>query len=529
MSTSTRLGRQLEAPAPTWNKSAAVVVVGGGAAGLSAALPLAAARIPVVLVCRSTLLDTATARSTSRGIGWRNPPTREQLASAGDGLADPTAAGRLIEQAPELLDWLDALAHQISSVEQDPRQPLGMTMQRTLASVARVQELLPAGTLAIDTHSRAVDVLTDEDGHVAGLRVSRRDGTIGDYRAGTVVLATGGAARLWTHTTAPALANGDGLAMALRAGAALRDLEFVSFAPTALNAPPEERLPGEAAAEMGPTLRQAGAELVDAAGSTIVPLDESQHLPDHELAIRLADWMAAYPGATAFLDARGIGDQAWQLAPHVVMAQACREHGINPARQVIPVRPAAQAFVGGIAINEVGATTVPGLYAAGEVASSGANGASGPADGLLIDALVGGTAVGRHLAQAELPEAADSTDRALRGFLPTDALAGVRTSADEALGLRREHEKLRTTSDFLARLPHEEDFGEDELTGTNLQAVAAALAQAAIARPESRGWHRRIDHAGASDKWAKHVVVSLADDGTLQVTTAALDKPVTTR
>lgn len=163
------------------------------------------------------------------------------------------------------------------------------------------------------------------------------------------------------------------------------------------------------------------------------------------------------------------------------------------------------------------------------MASSGANGASGPADGLLIDALVGGTAVGRHLAQAELPEAADSTDRALRGFLPTDALAGVRTSADEALGLRREHEKLRTTSDFLARLPHEEDFGEDELTGTNLQAVAAALAQAAIARPESRGWHRRIDHAGASDKWAKHVVVSLADDGTLQVTTAALDKPVTTR
>lgn len=155
MSTSTRLGRQLEAPAPTWNKSAAVVVVGGGAAGLSAALPLAAARIPVVLVCRSTLLDTATARSTSRGIGWRNPPTSEQLASAGDGLTDPAAAGRLIEQAPELLDWLDALAHQISSVEQDPRQPLGMTMQRTLASVARVQELLPAGTLTIDTHSRA--------------------------------------------------------------------------------------------------------------------------------------------------------------------------------------------------------------------------------------------------------------------------------------------------------------------------------------------------------------------------------------
>ncbi|WP_260266231.1 FAD-dependent oxidoreductase, partial [Propionibacterium freudenreichii] len=212
MSTSTRLGRQLEAPAPTWNKSAAVVVVGGGAAGLSAALPLAAARIPVVLVCRSTLLDTATARSTSRGIGWRNPPTSEQLASAGDGLTDPAAAGRLIEQAPELLDWLDALAHQISSVEQDPRQPLGMTMQRTLASVARVQELLPAGTLTIDTHSRAVDVLTDESGHVAGLRVSRGDGTIGDYRAGTVVLATGGAARLWTHTTAPALANGDGLA-----------------------------------------------------------------------------------------------------------------------------------------------------------------------------------------------------------------------------------------------------------------------------------------------------------------------------
>lgn len=524
MPTNTRLGRQLEAPEPTWTKTSRVVILGGGAAGLSAALPLAAARIPVTLLCRSTLLDTATARAASRGVSWRNPPTHEEMAELGDGLAEPATADRLITAAPELLQWLDDRARQISSVDQDPRQPLGMTLQRTLASVARVQEIIPAGTLTIDTHSRAIDVLTDDSGHVAGVRVSRGDGTVGDYRAGTVVLATGGAGRLWTHTTAPVFANGDGLAMALRAGADLRDLEFVAFAPTALAAPAEASLPGEAAAEMGPSLREAGAELVDAAGSTIVPLEESQRLPDHELAIRLADWMAAHEGASVFLDARGIGDQAWQLAPHAAMAQAAREHDINPARQVIPVRPAAQAFVGGVAIDEFGATTVPGLFAAGEVAASGANGASGPTDGLLIDALVTGATVGRHLAQSQLPDAADPSDRALRGFLPTDALAGVRASADTALGLRREHEKLRATSEFLARLPHEEEFGEEELTGSNLQTVAAALSMAAIARPESRGWHRRIDHDGPSDKWRKHVVVSLADDGTLQVTTAALDK-----
>ncbi|MCT2972971.1 L-aspartate oxidase (LASPO) (Quinolinate synthetase B) [Propionibacterium freudenreichii] len=524
MSTSTRLGRQLEAPAASWTKTTRVVVVGGGAAGLSAALPLAAAQIPVTVICRSTLLDTATARSASRATGWRNPPTRDQMSALGDGLTNSAAAEQLITEAPALLDWLASRAHEISSVDQDPRQPLGMTLQRTLASVARVQEILPAGTLTIDTHSRAIDVLTDDSGRVSGLRVSRGDGTIGDYLAGTVVLAAGGAARLWTHTTAPGFANGDGLAMALRAGALLRDLEFVAFSPTALDAPAEARLPGETAAEMGPSLRQAGAELVDAAGSTIVPLDESQQLPDDELAIRLADWMAGHQGASVFLDARGIGDQTWQLAPHAAMAQAAREHGINPARQVIPVRPAAQAFVGGVAIDEHGATSVPGLYAAGEVAASGANGASGPVDGLLIDALATGTAVGRHLAQADLPDAGETADRLTRGFLPTDALKGVREAADTALGLRRDHEKLRTTSDFLARLPHEEDFGEDELTGSNLQAVAAALSMAATARPESRGWHRRIDHTETSDKWAKHVVVSLADDGTLQVTTAPLDK-----
>lgn len=527
----TRLGRQVEAPAPSWTRTTSVVVVGAGAAGLSAALPLAAAGIPVTVLARGTLLETATAQSASAAERWHHPASVQELAAAGNQLCEADAARELVVQAPALLRWLDALATRMSTAEQDARLPLGRVIQRTLSAVARVQELTPAGTLRIDTGSRAIDVLTDASGHAAGVRVMRADGSVGTVLARAVVLANGGAAGLWNNRTASAAATGDGMAMALRAGAELRDMEFVQFAATAFEPPAASRLAGETLTALSPELREASCTLVDAVGEPVMAPDASQNASETTIAFALADWLAEHPGASALLDARGMAERVWDARPHAQAAQALREHDFDPAHQVIPVHPAAQAFLGGVAIDASGATTVPGLWAAGEVACSGANGASGPADGLLVDALVTGTAVGRRLAEMHkrtgLDEPGEPADRASRGLLPPTALPEVRRVAEKALGLRRDHEELRTASEFLARLPHEEPLGEKELTGTNLQTIAAAVAVAATARPESRGWHRRIDHPETNPKWARQLRVSLDDDGTLQVAAAPLRSPAT--
>ncbi|SER85862.1 L-aspartate oxidase [Propionibacterium cyclohexanicum] len=521
MATTTRLARQIRTPEPSWTRHTGVVIVGAGAAGLSVAARLLGSQLPAVLVSRQTLAASATSWSLSQGTRWRTAEDIDAWVAQTGGLADRAAAQALLSRAPEVFAQLDSWADSFDTRHADPRQPAGTQLQRTLSAVVRTGAAAPASNLRIDTDRRAVDVLTDGGGHVAGLRVLGRDGLIGDYLAPVVVLASGGAGQLWSATTAPRSATGDGLAMALRAGAALRDLEFTHFAPTALAASARVHLPGEPLVELGAALRRAGARIVDDQGRPVLdelgPLDS---VAEPVLAMAIHDARSARGGSGLFLDARGIGAQSWGLYPYLATARACREQGVDPVSAPLPIRPAAQSLVGGIAADADGETEVPGLFAAGEVSCTGALGAGGAADAQIAWALVSGISVGSKLSGAPLPSCGAPVARESEGCSPASTLPGIRTASEGALGLSREHERLRKASDFLARLPGDDDFGELGLTATNLRAVGAAMAAAAIARPETRGWHRRIDHPQSSPKWERTIRVACDASGTLHVTSS---------
>lgn len=520
MATTMRLARQIRTPEPSWTRKTGVVVVGAGAAGLSAAIQLLRARVPSVLVCCETFAVSASAWSTARVSVWHEPPSAERLLEQGEGLAEPAAVQDFIHSAPTVLEQLDDYGRALDSHTADPRQPAGVQVQRTLSAVVRTAATSPEGSLRVDTDRRAVDVLTDDSGQVAGLRVLGRDGSIGDYLAPVVVLASGGASQLWTDTVSPRSATGDGLAMGLRAGATMRDLEFVAFTPTALAVSARVALPGEPLVALGAALRRAGARVVGEDGQpALTDIGEIDSLSDRAFAVAVHDAIAS--GQSLFLDARGIGDRTWGLAPYLATARGCREHGVDPVHTPLPIRPAAQSLVGGVAVDSSGATGVPGLFAAGEVACTGAFGAEGPDNVFLAQALVTGHAAGVAVASASLHQPGPPAPRDPEGCVPETVLPGIRTAADTALGLSREHEQLRSAQDFLSRLPGDDDFSGANLTATNLRAVGAAISAAATARPETRGWHRRSDHPEPSPKWLRTITVACDENGSLTVTSAA--------
>ncbi|MFZ2625623.1 MAG: FAD-binding protein [Propionibacterium sp.] len=521
MATTMRLAQQISTPETSWTHHTGVVIVGAGAAGLGVAIHLLRAHVPAVLISRRTLASSATVWSLASGSQWREPPTTDALVEQGEGLADADAASAFVTAAPRVLKRLGEFATAFDTRPADPRQPSGAQVQRTLAAAVHTAANSPSSSLRIDTDRRAIDVLTDDGGHVAGLRVVGRDGIVGDYLAPVVVLANGGSGQLWDATTAPRDATGDGLAMALRAGAALRDLEFVNFTATALAASARIRLPGEPLVELGSALLRAGARIVDKSSQPVLPdLGPLESVPEATLAMAVADALAARADGAIFLDARSLGEQTWGLAPYLATARACRENGADPARVPLPIRPAVQSMVGGIATDGRGATNVPGLFAAGEVACTGALGAAGPANASIVQALVTGDAVGAALGSSALPQPGEPAQREAEGCLPASTLPGIRTAADSALWLSREHEQLRSASDFLSRLPGDDEFSELNLTATNLRAVGAAVTAAATARPETRGWHRRADHPEASPKWLRTISVALDENANLRVTSA---------
>ena len=264
------------------------------------------------------------------------------------------------------------------------------------------QALRERGGLSVFERAQALEVVLDA-GRVAGVLARHQDGAIVLHRSRAVVLATGGIGRLFARTTNPAEATGDGLALAWRAGARLADLEFVQFHPTALDTG-DDPMP-----LLTEALRGAGSLLVDETGRPLLE-GEGAELQARDVVAR-GIWAALASGRRAFLDARAaVGDAFPERFPTVF--DACRAHGLDPRRQPIPVAPAAHYHMGGVATDLDGRTSVPGLWAAGEVACTGVHGANRLASNSLLEALVFGARVARSLAEA-LPHLRRSA-RALR-------------------------------------------------------------------------------------------------------------------
>ncbi|HHU38793.1 MAG TPA: FAD-binding protein, partial [Propionibacterium sp.] len=408
---------QLPTPAPAWSRRTGVVVVGSGAAGLSTALHLADAAVPTVLLTRTGLADGATnlAQGGLAAVWGADDSVADHVADtlmAGAGLCDPDAVRELVEGAPAAIRRLIDLGARFDrdvSGDYDLHLEGGHHQRRILhaggdasgaevvATLSRALGRAASGSVQVAECLRAIDVLLDHTGSACGVTVRQDDGTIGEFVADAVVLAAGGVGQLWGFTTNPGVATGDGLAMAYRAGAALRDVEFVQFHPTLLAVP---RGAGDQRDVLiSEAVRGEGAFLVDGNGTRVM---EGVH-PLADLAPRdvVSAAMAAHLARTGephlFLDARHFGAEAWAEKFPTILS-LCRARGVDPVTDLIPVHPGAHYLCGGVLADLDGHTTVHGLFAVGEVAGTGVQGANRLASNSVTEALVAGDRVGALLA-----------------------------------------------------------------------------------------------------------------------------------
>jgi L-aspartate oxidase len=520
-----------------WEQDADVAVVGSGAAGMSAALAAAGHGLRVLLISKENIGGGATplaqgGLAAALGPGDSEVLHQQDTAVAGAGLCDPGAVARLVAEAPGEIGRLAARGARLG------RGPLhregGHSRNRIVhaggdAAGAEVHRVLRASLLdsPVDTLTQcaAVDVLTSPDGRVGGLLaglVSRYGGLrLGVVSAPAVVLATGGFGQAFGTSTNPAGLTGDGLALAARAGAEVRDVEFVQFHPTVLWQPQAR---GECPL-ITEALRGAGAVLVDAAGQ---PVLAGQH-PLGDLAPRdvvsavMQQRMTQPAGPTdhLWLDATMLGRETLERDFPTVTA-ACRARGIDPVTEPIPVAPGAHYSCGGILADLDGRTSVAGLYAVGEAASTGVHGANRLASNSLTEALITGRRAGDLIGTA-LPR------RAHGGRAGTGPAAGLRFPAagpgmspaarpalaaamSRQAGVLRDRAGLESLLRLLGQAPPA-DRGLDlaVLEATSLHTVCTLVVTAALARAESRGCHRWRDIPAVSTGPARHSVLRAQD------------------
>jgi L-aspartate oxidase len=497
---------------------ASVLVVGSGLGGLIAAVRATDAGHRVTLVTKAALSDSNT-RYAQGGIAAALFPDDSTDAHildtlrAGAGLCDPAAVTVLCEEGParvrDLIRFgvdfdrdesgitrgLEA-AHSRSRVLHAGGDATGAAIESAL--VATVQERANRAharggdQITIHEHTMLVDLVVSA-GRVTGATLLGPDGSQHTETADAVILATGGAGALYPHTTNPAIATGDGVAAAWRAGAAIADVEFYQFHPTAL-AVPGTPLISEA-------VRGEGAVLRNNAGKRFM---QGIH-PDAELAPRdivargIATQMTRQGGAPVFLDATGLGRDLLESRFPSITA-ACRAAGLDWAVDPIPVAPAAHYWMGGVATDIWGRTSLPGLFAVGEVARTGAHGANRLASNSLLEAAVFADRAVRALGDATGAHPVFAADTSpVADDLGAGAARVDRTALQELLwdaaGVHRSGTGLAAAATTLAgwRSADRATAGVAELETGNLLDLGRLIVTAALARKESRGAHHRAD------------------------------------
>jgi L-aspartate oxidase len=521
---------RLLAPPPGWTVETDVVVVGSGVAGLMTALH--AARSGRVLVVTKVRVDDGSTRWAQGGVAaalGADDSAEEHLRDtleAGAGVCDVAAVRVLCEEGParlrELIDLGAAFDRDASGALQLTREG-GHHRDRIVhaggdATGAEVSRALVAAVLAhpniqLIEHALVLDLLRDAEGRTAGVTLHvLGEGTVdgvGAVRARAVVLATGGMGQVFASTTNPSVSTGDGVALALRAGAEVTDLEFVQFHPTVLwlgaDSVGQQPLISEA-------VRGEGAFLVDGTGARIITTADhplADLAPRDVVAKAITRRMHALGVDHVFLDARGI-DGIEARFPTIVAR--CREEGIDPLTDLIPVAPAAHYASGGVRTDLDGRTSVAGLYACGEVACTGVHGANRLASNSLLEGLVFAGRIGAHLAGG-LPEPGEPVPQPAEGVLLDPAVRSELTQhMTDGAGVLRSAESLSTTAKALEALAGQtcDQPAPAAWETTGLHALATALVAAAIRREETRGAHWREDFPLAAEAWRGHLVTTLA-------------------
>ncbi len=512
---------------PGWEAGADLVVVGSGVAGLTAALDAAEFGLRVVVVTKDAV-DSGSTRWAQGGVavvvgdvpGDSIEAHVADTLAAGGGLCDAAAVMSILADGPAAVARLrsrgavfDADGARLARTREGGHSAFRVVHAGGDATGAEVERALVAAAtdrrLTLLTGHIALDAVRDGDGRVAGLAVLDDHGRPGVLRAAAVLLASGGYGQLYASTTNPDTATGDGIALALRAGATAADLEFVQFHPTALyDGPATGRRPLVTEA-----VRGEGAVLLDRTGRRVMagvhPLADLA--PRDVVAATITRRLLETGADCVYLDARALDGFAGRFP---TVYAACRAVGIDPVREPIPVTPAAHYACGGVVTDLSGRTAVRGLYAAGEVARTGLHGANRLASNSLLEGLV----VGARAA------AAVAADRGLRP--PSDALAPspavpiapravVQRAMTGAAGIGRDGAGIAGASDAVEAamtvgVPVDRAGVEDAA----LTLLAQAVLVAAGTRTESRGCHVRSDFPDRDDVWqATSLVVGLDATG----------------
>ena len=539
------LVQRLNSADPGWTINADVIVIGSGIAGLTAALSARDKGLSVLLLTKDVLSTGSTSWAQggiAAALGPGDSPDQhfQDTLEAGAGLCDQESVRILVQEGPAAVKRLINLG---ATFDLDSSGNVALTREgghrrdriahaggdATGAEISRalVAKVLADPKVRIFEHALVLDLLKDKNERVCGVTLhvmgkGKIDG-VGAALARAVVLATGGLGAVFQQTTNPLVATGDGVALALRAGATVADLEFVQFHPTVLWSGSDSRgsqpLISEAVRGEGAILRNINGE---AFMSTIHPMKDLA--PRDVVAHAVHEEIIKSGKPYVYLDGTKLGENVWlQRFPNIL--SSCRKIGIDPLVDLIPVVPAAHYASGGVVSDMTGKTDIPGLFAVGECANTGVHGAIRLASNSLLEGLVVAERVANHL--TDLPKQSEP----LIENIPTNLIDGkVRKDITEttttgagavrnAIGLNKTIDKLSELAKKTTKLSSTQSW-----EATNLLTVSSFLSNAALRREESRGSHWRSDFPERNDsRWLVRIQGKL-NEGKLELSEKTIGK-----
>jgi L-aspartate oxidase len=515
-------------------------VIGSGVAGLTAAIQARTSGYKVILVTKAQVDDGST-RWAQGGIAAALDPNdspeehwRDTIV-AGAGLCDSAAARVLVVEGPNAIRRLISRG---ANFDKTSTGAIALTREgghhrdriahaggdATGAEISRalVDAIANDPDIQLIENALVLDLLQDESGAAQGVTLhvmgqGMHDG-VGAVLAPAVILATGGIGQVFSQSTNPKVATGDGIALALRAGATVADLEFIQFHPTVLflgtEAKGQQPLISEA-------VRGEGAFLVDDEGNHFMegvhPLADLA--PRDIVSIAIMKKMLEKNLSHVWLDARRLGDDWQERFPTIF--NVLLGFGIDPRTDLIPVAPAQHYHSGGIRTDLYGRTSIPGLFACGEVACTGVHGANRLASNSLLEGLVFAERIGAFLALG-LPERRPYIqDKGQKVLLSNDLRSKIQNTMTINVGVLRSAKSTENALGELAPLNVSESDLQPNTKNwetSNLHTVATAISLAAATREETRGSHWREDFPQTKNTWLKRVLINSDGTGQLKVT-----------
>ena len=494
---------------PGWTVSADVIVIGSGVAGLTTALNLRSSNLSVLLVTKAKIDEGSTkwaqgGIAAALGPGDTPDQHKKDTLIAGAGLCDTDAVDVLVTEGPEAVRKLiarGAVFDKSESGEIALTREGGHLRNRILhaggdATGAEVSRALLAAVnddegIEVIENALAIDVLKTDNGAVCGVTLH-------------VIGAGSRDGQVYAQTTNPSVSTGDGVALALRAGAEIADVEFIQFHPTVLWR--DDSLSGQQPL-ISEAVRGEGAVLVNDKGVHFMADKHQQGdlAPRDIVAIEIFKQMKESNSPHVWLDATKVQDFSVRFP---TIFASCIENGIDPRKQMIPVSPASHYSSGGVKVDLKGRTSIPGLYACGETACTGAHGANRLASNSLLEGLVFGTRISTDIVENIVDQGKPSEEQPQEFLLNPAIKMTLQLAMSQGAGVMRSAQSLKETLLTLNQLSTRTSDAPciEAWEVSNLYLLATAIARAALEREETRGSHWRSDFPETSTNWSKRIV-----------------------